>query len=140
MAARSFQVDLVTPEAQLFFGPADFVAIPAWDGEVGFLRRRAPLMSALAAGELRITPAGSSQAERFAVQGGYAGTDGDHLVILATRARNLADIDRVTLRTQRADLAAVLGVTTEHDPQRLFLEGELSWLQLLDRLVSKGEL
>ena len=45
---------VVTPERALLDEPADFVALPMYDGELGVLPGRAPLIGRLGYGELRI--------------------------------------------------------------------------------------
>jgi hypothetical protein len=40
-------VAVITPGATVFEGEADLVVVPAWDGEVGFLRDHAPMMALL---------------------------------------------------------------------------------------------
>ena len=48
---------VVTPERALLDEPADFVALPMYDGELGVLPGRAPLIGRLGYGELRIRAA-----------------------------------------------------------------------------------
>ena len=45
--ARQLRCVIVTPERALFDEPADFVALPLYDGEIGFLPGRAPLVGRL---------------------------------------------------------------------------------------------
>ncbi|MBY0228508.1 MAG: F0F1 ATP synthase subunit epsilon, partial [Gemmataceae bacterium] len=52
---------VVTPERALIDTRADFVAIPMYDGEVGVLPGRAPLIGRLGTGELRIRTGGTTQ-------------------------------------------------------------------------------
>jgi len=133
----SFTVDLVTPEGQLFSGLTDFTVIPAYDGEMGFLYLRAPLMTSLGSGEMRVHVADSEVIERFAVHGGFAGTDGSHLVVLATRAQRLDAYDLATLKERRAGLEERLAEAADDDPEQPYLRDELAWVRLVDRLVSR---
>lgn len=140
MSELSFAVDVVTPEGQLFSGLADFVAIPAHDGEVGFLYHRAPFMGSLGQGELRIHVADSDVIERFAVQGGFAGTDGEKIMVLASRAQRLSLYDAESLKARLASLEqrlAELQATDgdEPDPEIPHVLDEISWVSLLKRLV-----
>ncbi len=82
--AASFQTSVITPEATVFEGPAEFVALPAIDGEVGILHNRAPLLAKLGAGRLRIE-SGTSKQEWF-IAGGFAQIIDNRLVILTQEA------------------------------------------------------
>ena len=57
----SFQTSVITPEGTVFEGPAEFVAIPAIDGELGILHNRAPLLAKLGAGRLRVESGATSR-------------------------------------------------------------------------------
>ena len=49
------QCIVITPEKSLIDEPAEFVALPLVDGEIGITQGRTPLVGRLGAGELRIT-------------------------------------------------------------------------------------
>ena len=140
MSEKSFPVDLVTPDAQLFGGLADFAAIPAWDGEMGFAYLRAPVMVKLGAGEMRIHLEKDTNIQHFAVQGGFAGTDGSHLVVLASRAARLEAFDAQVLRSQLTDLEQRLAEQGLDENERPFLKDELKWLRLVERLVTRRQM
>ena len=44
MATNTFHCSVITPERAVLETEATFVAFPAWDGEVGILHDRAPLL------------------------------------------------------------------------------------------------
>jgi F-type H+-transporting ATPase subunit epsilon len=134
---KVFPVDLVTPEGQLFGGSASFVAIPAHDGEMGFAWLRAPVMSTLGNGEVRIHVAGSNQVEYFIVQGGFAGTDGDKMVILASRAQRRDAYDLVSLDERRAGIEQQIKTTEDDDPELPFLYDELEWVSLVHQIIRR---
>ena len=140
MSEKSFPVDLVTPEGQLFGGYSDFVAIPAYDGEMGFMYLRAPVMSSLGEGEMRVHVADSNKIERFVVQGGFAGTDGEKLVVLASRAQRLDAYDLASLKERRESVENQIATADEDDPELPFLRDELAWVTLVQRLVRRANL
>ena len=86
-----FQCTVITPERRLFDAPADFVAMPAHDGEIGILRDRAPLVCKLGIGILRIQTGGDTH--RIFVDGGFARMLENTLVILTPQARTPKEID-----------------------------------------------
>jgi F-type H+-transporting ATPase subunit epsilon len=95
--ADTFQLSVVTPERQVLSVAARFAALPAYDGEMGFLPRRAPLLTQLGAGLLRYEDAAGAKRELF-VAGGFAQMVDDKLTLLTEEARDPAAVT--------ADLAA----------------------------------
>ncbi len=87
----TFQCTVVTPERATLDCEASFVALPAWDGEIGILRHRAPLLCRLGIGLLRIeSPQGN---HRLLVDGGFAEMANNRLTILTSSAKRAEDLD-----------------------------------------------
>src|SRR3979409_1447504 len=82
---------VVTPERALVDATADFVALPLYDGELGVLPRRAPLIGRLGDGELRIR--NGTTVERFFVDGGFAQVRDNVVTVLTPRAKKASEID-----------------------------------------------
>jgi F-type H+-transporting ATPase subunit epsilon len=75
---------VVTPEATVLDTPADFVALPLFDGEAGILPGRAPLIGRLGYGELRVR---IGQAERrYYLDGGFVQVADNIVSVLTNRA------------------------------------------------------
>jgi F-type H+-transporting ATPase subunit epsilon len=92
MARGLFHLSIITPERAVLAADASFVAFPAWDGEVGILHGRAPLLYKLGIGRLRAeTPEGE---QVFYVDGGFAQMVDDRLTILTQQAKRKDEIDR----------------------------------------------
>jgi len=80
----SIRCVVVTPERTELDREADFVALPMFDGELGVLNGRAPMIGRLGYGVLRLqTTAGP---ERYFVDGGFAQVEDDQVSILTARA------------------------------------------------------
>ncbi len=79
---------VVTPERAVLDEPADFVALPMFDGELGVLPGRAPLIGRLGQGELRVRR--GQQVKRFFVDGGF-GQVRSNVVTVLTQAAVIAD-------------------------------------------------
>ena len=87
--ADTFHVSVITPERAVLETEATFVAFPAWDGEVGILRNRAPLLYKLGKGELRVqSPQGN---HKLRVEGGFAQMVDNRLTILTEQAREAGE-------------------------------------------------
>jgi F-type H+-transporting ATPase subunit epsilon len=78
---KPLQLVLVTPETTLLDEPVESLQFPLYDGQIGILPSRAPLVGRLGTGELQIrTTAGRRS---FFVDGGFVQVKG-HVVSLLT--------------------------------------------------------
>jgi F-type H+-transporting ATPase subunit epsilon len=108
-----FHCVVVTPERVVLDCEADFAALPAWDGEIGIMRSRAPLMVKLGIGVLRVKE--EAVEHQLAIDGGFAEMVDNKLSVLTEHAHFAKDLDRSTveqaLKAARAmeahDLVAV---------------------------------
>ncbi len=91
--AQGFSCSVVTPEQVVIECDARFVAIPAHDGEVGVLSHRAPMLTRLDVGPLRIEKSGG-ETESFFIDGGFAEMVGDRLTVLTEAAIPASELTR----------------------------------------------
>jgi len=91
---------VVTPEKTLFEKTVDFVALPLFDGELGVLPGRSPLLGRLGYGELRVKAGGT--AESYFVDGGFAQVRDNLVTVLTSRAIPAGQID-ATQSAQRLE-------------------------------------
>ncbi|MGL4462502.1 MAG: ATP synthase F1 subunit epsilon [Planctomycetia bacterium] len=130
---------VVTPETTVLDASAEFVVLPGFDGEVGVLPRRAPLVVRLGAGELRLKTAGSEQPKRLFVDGGFGQVRGDVVTILTPRAKEIDALrkDRDAIAKQLDEATATSAVTpaamTEKETRVSSLRAQL---RLADRKVA----
>src|SRR5580704_568317 len=75
---------VVTPERTLFDEWVEFVALPLYDGELGVLPGRSPLIGRLGYGELRTKASGTTR--RYFVDGGFVQVRDDIITVLTNRA------------------------------------------------------
>ena len=80
----SLRCVVVTPERTELDREADHVSLPMFDGELGVLKGRAPLIGRLGYGTLRLQTAAGP--ERYYVDGGFAQVENDVVNILTSRA------------------------------------------------------
>ena len=99
----SLKCVVVTPERAVLDEPVDFVALPMYDGELGVLRGRAPLIGRLGYGELRLRHGATTR--RFFVDGGFAQVRSNVVTVLTPRAIRGEDID-VQAATQMLETPA----------------------------------
>jgi F-type H+-transporting ATPase subunit epsilon len=88
---KQLQVVVVTPEKTLLDETVDFVALPLYDGELGVLPGRAPLIGRLGYGELRTKQ--EETVHRYYVDGGFAQVRDNVVTVLTNRALTTDAID-----------------------------------------------
>jgi F-type H+-transporting ATPase subunit epsilon len=113
----AFQCVVVTPEEQALEETASQVILPAWDGEIGILTSRAPLLVKLGVGVLRVDLA-SGPSRKFVIDGGIAQMKDDRLTILTNQALAPEDIDPATARAQYAEAEARIPTDTKTREER----------------------
>jgi F-type H+-transporting ATPase subunit epsilon len=95
-STRSLRCVVVTPERAVLDAPADFVAVPLYDGELGVLPGRAPLIGRLGVGELRLRS--GDRTERYFVDGGFVQVRDNVVSVLTPRAVKAEEIDAAAAR------------------------------------------
>src|SRR5262249_37596980 len=89
---RTLRCVVVTPERAVLDEPADFVALPMYDGELGVLPGRAPLIGRLGYGELRLRR--GADTKRYFVDGGFGQVRANVVTVLTQRAILADEIDQ----------------------------------------------
>jgi F-type H+-transporting ATPase subunit epsilon len=113
--AGTFHVAVVTPEREVLSLEARFVTLPAYDGEMGILARRAPLLTQLGAGRLRVEAADGSERALF-VSGGFAQMVENRLTVLTEEALAPEAVSAEAARQGLARAAALPNRTdAEHE-------------------------
>jgi F-type H+-transporting ATPase subunit epsilon len=113
---RQLKCTIVTPERAVLDEPGDFVALPMYDGELGVLPGRAPLIGRLGPGELRLRRGTAER--RFFVDGGFAQVRADVVTVLTPRAMRAEDIDPAAAKHALAT-ALVAGKTPQEQDARI---------------------
>jgi F-type H+-transporting ATPase subunit epsilon len=91
--ANTIHVDVVSAEASIFEGQAEFVALPGETGELGIYPQHAPLITRIRPGAVRIKKAGSADEEFVFVAGGILEVQPDRVTVLADTAIRGHDLD-----------------------------------------------
>jgi F-type H+-transporting ATPase subunit epsilon len=115
MPERQLQCVVVTPEKAVLDAPAEFVALPMYDGELGVLPGRAPLIGRLGYGELRIQQ--GPDTKRYFVDGGFAQIRANVVTVLTARAMKGEDINLAAAQ-QALDASKQPGATPELQEQQ----------------------
>ena len=110
-SGKTLQCVVVTPERAVLDEPADFVALPMYDGELGVLPGRAPLIGRLGYGELRLQQRRHDR--RYYVDGGFAQVRADVVTVLTQKATPVADLNAEEARQQLSAATQMPGSSPE---------------------------
>lgn len=90
--ADQLQLVVVTPEKPLLDEPVSALRFPLYDGQIGVLPGRAPLVGRLGYGELVVTtPSGDKS---YYIDGGFVQITGSVVSLLTHRAIPVAEVDK----------------------------------------------
>jgi F-type H+-transporting ATPase subunit epsilon len=84
LGARELRVSVVSADHEVWTGTASMVVARTVEGEIGILPGHQPMLSILAAGEVRITSEGASI--RANAEDGFLSVDHDIVTIVARNA------------------------------------------------------
>ena len=90
--AMTIHVDVVSAEASIFSGLAEFVVLPGESGELGIMPGHVPLMTRIKPGAVRIKLPDSSE-ELIFVAGGLLEVQPGLITVLADTAIRGVDLD-----------------------------------------------
>lgn len=91
IVTKKISIEIITPEKLALKEEADFVVLPATEGEMGILPGHTHLLAQLTGGALRIQTQG--QTKFFAVSGGFAEVHPERIEVFAETAEMAEEID-----------------------------------------------
>ena len=103
--AKSFNVDVVSPEQTLWSGEATFVVARTPDGEIGIMADHEPVMAAISTGAVTVDGADGKRTT-IAVHGGFLQILDNEVTLLTDRAQ-VIEGGADEARSAAAELAAV---------------------------------
>ena len=101
-AEHMVDVEVLTPEGEVFNGEVRQVSTRTAVGELGILANHAPLLASLAPTELRLHVS-DSETKRYAQAHGWLQVFGNHAKLLVEEALDPEQLDAATLKEQLAD-------------------------------------
>jgi len=96
---------VVTPEKAVLDEITEMVILPMYDGELGVLPGRAPIIGRLGAGELRLKSNGA--VKRLFVEAGFVQVRANVVTVLTSRAEDAAKITAEMATTAAAEAEAL---------------------------------
>jgi len=114
---HTFEVEILTPEGEVFEGEVQQVSTRTAAGEIGILANHAPLLAALRPAELRLHVS-DSETRRYAQAHGWLQVFGNRARLLVEEAIAPEDLDAATLKEQLADAEQQLAEAEEGSAAR----------------------
>ncbi len=90
---NTVHIDVVSAEASIFAGEAEFIVVPASAGEVGIYPNHAPMVTSIKPGALRIKIADSAEETLIFLSGGLLEVQPGLITVLADTAVRGHDLD-----------------------------------------------
>ena len=107
-----FEVEVLTPEGEVFSGEVRQVSTRTAVGEIGILANHAPLLAALRPAELRLH-VDDSETKHYAQAHGWLQVFGNHARLLVEEAIDPESLDAAALKEQLADAEQRLADSAE---------------------------
>ena len=124
MARSKFEVEVLTPEGQVFADEVEMVSTRTTTGSIGILARHAPLMAILEPTELRLYKT-ESDVVRFAQGEGYLQVVDNRALVLVEDAIAPEDIDRGAFEARLKEARNVIERAEEESEERARAEREV---------------
>ncbi|HNX70193.1 F0F1 ATP synthase subunit epsilon [Rivihabitans pingtungensis] len=106
-------VDVVSAEAQIYSGEAEFLVAPAEMGEIGVYPRHVPLLTRIKPGSLRIRVPGQAKEVLVVVSGGMMEVQPSLITVLADTAIRGEELDEQRAQAAKRDAEAALSKATD---------------------------
>jgi F-type H+-transporting ATPase subunit epsilon len=135
--ANTVHIDVVSAEASIFSGEAEFVVAPASAGEVGIYPHHAPMITTIKPGTLRIKLAEGTEETLIFISGGLLEVQPGFITVLADTAVRGQDLDEAkAIAAKEAALEAMQNRTSEVDyaKAQAELSEALAQIQAIERL------
>ena len=114
--ANTVHIDVVSAEASIFSGEAEFVAAPASAGEVGIYPNHAPMITTIKPGALRIKQTDVAEETLIFISGGILEVQPGVITVLADTAVRGQDLDEAkAIAAKAAAEEAIKNRTSDMD-------------------------
>lgn len=135
--ANTIHIDVVSAEASIFSGDAEFVIAPASAGEVGLFPNHAPMITTIKPGALRIKQPNETQETLIFISGGMLEVQPGVITVLADTAVRGHDLDEAkAIAAKEAAEEALKNRTADIDyaAAQAELSEAIAQIQTIERL------
>lgn len=135
--AMTIHLDIVSAEAAIYSGLAEFVVVPAEMGEVGIYPRHAPLLTRIKPGSVRIKAPDREEEDLVYVSGGILEVQPGVVTILSDTAIRGADLDEARVLEAKKQAEEAMANRTgamEYAQAQAELAEAVAQLQAIEKL------
>jgi F-type H+-transporting ATPase subunit epsilon len=135
--ANTVHIDVVSAEASIFSGEAEFVVAPASAGEVGIYPNHAPMITTIKAGALRIKQSSEAEETLIFISGGILEVQPGVITVLADTAVRGHDLDEAKAIAAKAAAEEAMkdrGSDVDYAKAQAELSEALAQIQAIERL------
>ena len=135
--ANTVHIDVVSAEASIFSGEAEFVVAPAGAGEVGIYPNHAPMITTIKPGALRIKQTNVAEETLIFISGGILEVQPGMITVLADTAVRGNDLDEAkAIAAKEAAIEAMKNRTSDMDYSKAQAElsEAMAQIQAIERL------
>ncbi len=139
--ANTVHIDVVSAEASIFSGEAEFVVAPASAGEVGIYPHHAPMITTVKQGSLRIKVANEVEEQHIYISGGILEVQPGVITVLADTAIRGVDLDEAkAIQAKEVAEEAMRNRTSDIDyaKAQAELSEALAQIQMIEKLRKKN--
>jgi F-type H+-transporting ATPase subunit epsilon len=133
--ATTFQVEVLTPEGELFSDEVEMVSMRTATGSIGIKANHAPLLAMLNPTELRLFT-GDSEPQRYAQGEGYLQMIGNRCLILVEEAIAPDDLDGSDLESKAKEARESAEQAEEDSEERHRYEREARRYEAFQEVAS----
>lgn len=135
--ANTVHIDVVSAEASIFAGEAEFIVVPASAGEVGIYPNHAPMVTSIKPGALRIKIADSAEETLIFLSGGLLEVQPGLITVLADTAVRGHDLDEAKAIAAKAAAEEAMknrGSDMDYAKAQAELSEAVAQIQAIERL------
>jgi F-type H+-transporting ATPase subunit epsilon len=139
--ANTVHIDVVSAEASIFAGEAEFIVVPASAGEVGIYPHHAPMVTTIKPGALRIKLSNTAEETLIFISGGLLEVQPGLITVLADTAVRGHDLDEAkAVAAKAAAEEAMKNRTSDMDyaKAQAELSEAIAQIQAIERLRKKN--
>jgi len=131
----TFTVDIVSAEASVWSGTADFIVVPGSQGELGIHGGHAPLLTYMKPGDVEVRGA-DGESHFFYVSGGVLEVQPTGVIVLSDASVRAQDLDEAAILQAKAEAEDMLKqkkTALNYAEIEIRLSQEISKLQTIEK-------
>mgnify|MGYP001160988932 CR=1 FL=1 len=135
--SKTFRLEIVSAERNLFSGEASFVVVPGVDGELGVYPNHTPLLTKIKPGTLKFRVKDESEETLFFVAGGFLEIQPTLVTVLADTVVRGEEIDQARAEESKRNAELAISKAPDDKISLATAQAELSYAMAELRTLQK---